>query len=75
MLMGAASADVPAIMVTGEPMLRGMYGTEPLGSGTDVWRCGKLYLEHVLQAHEGADFDFLRGGPGQDLEPYLPTSH
>ncbi len=30
---------------------------------------------HVLQAHEGADFDFLRGGPGQDLEPYLPTSH
>src|SRR5216117_3555909 len=38
MLMGAASADVPAIMVTGGPMLRGMYGTEELGSGTDVWR-------------------------------------
>src|SRR5919201_4461936 len=38
MLMGAASADVPAIMVTGGPMLRGMYGTEALGSGTDVWR-------------------------------------
>jgi dihydroxy-acid dehydratase len=36
---------------------------------------GKLYLDHVLQAHEGADFDFLRGGPGQDLEPYRPTSH
>ncbi len=36
---------------------------------------GKLYLDHVLQAPEGADFDFLRGGPGQDLEPYLPTSH
>jgi dihydroxy-acid dehydratase len=36
---------------------------------------GKLYLDHVLQAHEGADFDFLRGGPGVDLEPYLPTSH
>ncbi len=32
-------------------------------------------LQAVLQAHEGADFDFLRGGPGQDLEPYLPTSH
>jgi dihydroxy-acid dehydratase len=38
MLMGAASADVPAIMVTGGPMLRGMFGTEPVGSGTDVWR-------------------------------------
>jgi dihydroxy-acid dehydratase len=36
---------------------------------------GKLFLDHVLQAHEGADFDFLRGGPGEDLEPYLPTSH
>src|SRR6266480_2173110 len=38
MLMGAASADVPAIMVTGGPMLRGKWRTEELGSGTDVWR-------------------------------------
>jgi dihydroxyacid dehydratase/phosphogluconate dehydratase len=22
---------------------------------------GKLFLDHVLQAHEGCDFDFLRG--------------
>jgi dihydroxy-acid dehydratase len=36
---------------------------------------GKLYLDHVLQAPEGADFDFLRGGPGQDWKPYEPTSH
>ncbi|MFQ5521785.1 MAG: IlvD/Edd family dehydratase, partial [Candidatus Methylomirabilia bacterium] len=38
MLMGAASADVPAIMVTGGPMLRGKWGQEAIGSGTDVWR-------------------------------------
>jgi L-arabonate dehydrase len=38
MLMGAASADVPAIMVTGGPMLRGRWRTEDLGSGTDNWR-------------------------------------
>src|SRR5215813_4558775 len=38
MLMGAASADVPAIMVTGGPMLRGMWGQVELGSGTDNWR-------------------------------------
>jgi len=38
MLMGAASADVPAIMVTGGPMLRGMWRNEELGSGTDAWR-------------------------------------
>jgi L-arabonate dehydrase len=38
MLMGAASADVPAIMVTGGPMLRGVWRREELGSGTDLWR-------------------------------------
>ena len=38
MLMGAVSADVPAIMVTGGPMLRGKWRKEELGSGTDVWR-------------------------------------
>jgi L-arabonate dehydrase len=36
---------------------------------------GKLYLDHVLQAPDGADFDFLRGGPGRDWKPYEPTSH
>jgi dihydroxy-acid dehydratase len=37
-MMGAASADLPAIMVTGGPMLRGMWRNEEIGSGTDVWR-------------------------------------
>ena len=37
-LMGAASADVPAIMVPGGPMLRGMWRGEELGSGTDIRR-------------------------------------
>ena len=36
MLMGAASADVPAIMVTGGPMLRGNWRGQELGSGTDL---------------------------------------
>jgi dihydroxy-acid dehydratase len=32
---------------------------------------GKLYLDHVMQAHEGADLDFLRKVPGEepDREP------
>lgn len=34
-LMGAASADVPAIMVPGGPMLRGMWRGKEIGSGTD----------------------------------------
>lgn len=36
-LMGAASADLPAIVVTGGPMLRGMWRDKEIGSGTDVW--------------------------------------
>src|SRR5207253_543915 len=38
MLMGAASADVPALMVTGGPMLKGKWREQELGSGTDLWR-------------------------------------
>jgi L-arabonate dehydrase len=51
MLMGAASADVPAIMVTGGPMLKGMWCNQELGSGTDarkMWarrRAGELPAE------------------------------
>ncbi|MHB8620338.1 MAG: dihydroxy-acid dehydratase domain-containing protein, partial [Chloroflexota bacterium] len=37
-LMGAASANVPSIMLTGGPMLTGHWRGEELGSGTDAWR-------------------------------------
>jgi L-arabonate dehydrase len=37
-LMGAASMDVPAIMISGGPMLRGMWRQHELGSGTDLWK-------------------------------------
>ncbi|KAB8164298.1 dihydroxy-acid dehydratase [Streptomyces sp. 3MP-14] len=38
MLMGAASVDLPALMVTGGPMLNGKFQGRDIGSGTDVWR-------------------------------------
>src|SRR5919202_3667914 len=37
-LMGAASADVPALMVTGGPMLNGRYEGQDLGACTDCRR-------------------------------------
>jgi len=37
MLMGAASADVPSIMVTGGPMLRGIRGAQELPGASAVW--------------------------------------
>ena len=55
MLMGAISADVPALMVTGGPMLRGNWRAEELGSGTDarrLWaerRAGRLSEEDLCE--------------------------
>src|SRR6204780_1787710 len=38
LLMAAASVDLPAVMVTGGPMLSGKYQGTDVGSGTAVWR-------------------------------------
>jgi dihydroxy-acid dehydratase len=38
LLMGAASCDVPALVVSGGPMLNGQFRGCEIGSGTDVWR-------------------------------------
>ncbi|MFF3256511.1 L-arabinonate dehydratase [Actinacidiphila glaucinigra] len=38
LLMGAASADLPAVFVPAGPMLPGHWRTEVLGSGTDMWK-------------------------------------
>jgi dihydroxy-acid dehydratase len=38
LLMGAASAGIPAIYVTAGPMLRGNFRGQPVGSGTDMWK-------------------------------------
>ncbi|WP_246060061.1 IlvD/Edd family dehydratase [Herbidospora galbida] len=38
LLMGAASVDLPAVMVTGGPMLNGKFRGQDVGSGTHVWK-------------------------------------
>ncbi len=56
LLMGAASCDVPAIVVSGGPMLNGNFHGERLGSGTGVWqmsedvRAGKMKLADFFEA-------------------------
>lgn len=58
MLMGAASADIPAIVVTGGPTLSGNYKNTPFGTGTDgrkifdLYRTGRVSGEE-LQEIEG----------------------
>lgn len=36
-IMGAASVDLPTIVVSGGPMLNGKFRGQDIGSGTDVW--------------------------------------
>ncbi len=38
LVMGAASCDIPAIVVSGGPMLNGKFHGKDIGSGTDLWR-------------------------------------
>jgi len=38
LLMGAASCDLPALMLSGGPMLNGKFRGQAIGSGTDVWK-------------------------------------
>jgi dihydroxy-acid dehydratase len=38
LLMGAASVDLPSLVIPGGPMLTGTFQGNPLGCGTDVWR-------------------------------------
>jgi dihydroxy-acid dehydratase len=38
LVMGAASCDIPALVVSGGAMLNGKFRGEDIGSGTDVWR-------------------------------------
>ena len=58
-LMGAASADIPAIMVPGGPMLSGQWRDRKLGSGTDgrklfdLFRTGRISEEEWCEIEGG----------------------
>lgn len=43
MLMAATSVDIPALMITGGPMLNGNFRGERIGSGTAVWKLTEQY--------------------------------
>ena len=56
LLMGAASCDLPSLMVSGGPMLNGKFRGRDIGSGTDVWkfsedvRCGAMPMCEFQEA-------------------------
>ncbi|MDI1365724.1 MAG: dihydroxy-acid dehydratase [bacterium] len=58
-LMGAASVDLPTIVVSSGPMLNGKFRGKDIGSGTDVWkfseavRAGEMSLPEFMSAESG----------------------
>lgn len=58
-LMGAASVDLPTIVISSGPMLNGKYKGRDIGSGTDVWRfseevrAGRMPLADFMAAESG----------------------
>ncbi len=58
-LMGAASVDLPTIVVSSGPMLNGKWQGKDIGSGTDVWkfsetvRAGDMTLQDFMAAESG----------------------
>ena len=54
-LMGAATVNIPAILLSGGPMLDGWYGGRLAGSGTIVWEARKLLAEEKIDYAEFID--------------------
>jgi L-arabonate dehydrase len=56
LIMGAASCDLPALVVSGGAMLNGNFRGQPIGSGTNVWtmsedvRAGKMSAADFMDA-------------------------
>ncbi|MFT4794786.1 MAG: dihydroxy-acid dehydratase [Paracoccaceae bacterium] len=55
LLMGAASVDVPAIVVTGGPMLNGWFRNERVGSGTALWQMSEAVKAGTMSQDEFLD--------------------
>lgn len=59
LLMGAASANLPTIAISGGPMLNGKFRGQDIGSGTHVWKfaeevkAGRMPVADFLAAEQG----------------------
>ena len=51
-LMAAATVDIPAIVLSGGPMLNGWFGGERTGSGTIVWKAREMLAAGEIEQAE-----------------------
>ncbi|APX92249.1 dihydroxy-acid dehydratase [Halomonas sp. 1513] len=52
LLMGAASCDIPTIVVSGGPMLNGKHKGKDIGSGTVVWQLSEQVKAGTISLHD-----------------------
>ncbi|SRR5690606_16352132 len=64
LLMGAASVDIPAIAVSGGPMLNGWFRGERVGSGTALWQ-----MSEAIKAGTMSQADFLDAEQAMSRSP------
>src|ERR671922_2614935 len=64
LLMGAASCDLPSIMLSGGPMLNGKFRGCDVGSGTSVWQ-----FSEAVKAGEMTLADFMSAESGMSRSP------
>ncbi|MCG6903314.1 MAG: dihydroxy-acid dehydratase, partial [Rhodobacter sp.] len=55
LLMGAASTDIPSVVVTGGPMLNGWFRGERVGAGTHLWKFSEAVKAGEMTQQEFVD--------------------
>ena len=63
-LLGAASVDLPTLVISSGPMLNGKYRGRDIGSGTDVWRFSEAVRAGAMSATE-----FMAAEAGMSRSP------
>ncbi len=64
LLMGAASVDLPAILVSGGPMLNGWFRGERIGAGTAIWK-----MSEAIKAGTMTTEDFMESEQAMARSP------
>ena len=63
-LLGAASVDLPTLVISSGPMLNGKFRGRDIGSGTDVWR-----FSEAVRAGTMSSADFMAAESGMSRSP------
>ena len=72
LLMGAVSADLPAIYFPGGPMLKGNWNGTTLGSGTDAW---KYWAERCAGNLDDCQWRQIEDGIARSARPLHDDGH